>query len=161
MSEELKEAIAISIEEKRALLAQVEYALPIQRRQLVRAVEIDDDLGEKNLLRTVRNAEIFIEALRDSIKMQETRETVVIETGPAVCPHCDKAMEPGVACTSDATIELDGKTYDRIPYQHGGGKAYKFCHDCNTPIGGLHHPGCDMETCPKCGRQLITCDCQE
>jgi hypothetical protein len=26
--------------------------------------------------------------------------------------------------------------------------------------GGYHHPGCDMEICPRCGNQLITCDCE-
>lgn len=24
------------------------------------------------------------------------------------------------------------------------------CHDCRVKIGGLHHPGCDMERCPVC-----------
>ena len=33
------------------------------------------------------------------------------------------------------------------------------CHDCGAKEGELHQPGCDMERCPFCGRQLITCDC--
>ncbi len=35
------------------------------------------------------------------------------------------------------------------------------CHDCNTYIGGFHHPGCDNERCPKCHGQLISCGCLE
>ena len=33
------------------------------------------------------------------------------------------------------------------------------CHDCGVKEGQLHLPGCDMERCPFCGHQLISCDC--
>lgn len=33
------------------------------------------------------------------------------------------------------------------------------CRDCGCSEGELHHPGCDMERCPFCGGQLISCDC--
>lgn len=35
------------------------------------------------------------------------------------------------------------------------------CHDCgieNKP-GNIHHWGCDMERCPKCKGQLLSCGC--
>jgi hypothetical protein len=32
------------------------------------------------------------------------------------------------------------------------------CHSCHCREGELHKPGCDVEQCPKCGRQLISCD---
>ena len=35
------------------------------------------------------------------------------------------------------------------------------CHDCNIKHGGKHHPGCDVERCPKCEGQLISCGCLE
>ncbi len=35
----------------------------------------------------------------------------------------------------------------------------KTCHDCNTKEGELHELGCDMERCPFCDGQLISCDC--
>ena len=34
------------------------------------------------------------------------------------------------------------------------------CHDCGVKPGGFHRPGCDVEQCPYCGGQLISCDCR-
>jgi hypothetical protein len=33
------------------------------------------------------------------------------------------------------------------------------CPDCDTWEGSLHLPGCDLERCGRCGRQLSRCDC--
>jgi hypothetical protein len=33
------------------------------------------------------------------------------------------------------------------------------CGDCGVLRGGVHHPGCEFEQCPRCGGQLIGCDC--
>lgn len=60
----------------------------------------------------------------------------------AVCRDCDQEMLAGVGCTA-----FPG----RRPVE--GGK----CHDCSAPVGGLHHPGCDMERCDH-GGQAIFCD---
>ena len=32
------------------------------------------------------------------------------------------------------------------------------CHDCGAKPGELHEYGCDVEHCPTCGHQLISCD---
>lgn len=31
------------------------------------------------------------------------------------------------------------------------------CGDCGVAEGQFHVPGCDIERCPRCGAQLITC----
>ena len=33
------------------------------------------------------------------------------------------------------------------------------CLDCGAPYGETHHFGCDIERCPICDRQMITCFC--
>jgi hypothetical protein len=39
------------------------------------------------------------------------------------------------------------------------GAIVKTCHDCGVTIWRTHLPGCDMEECPFCRNQLISCDC--
>lgn len=69
----------------------------------------------------------------------------------AICKACGQEMNGHVACTLP---DFNGRA--RIPY---AAKSRRNCHDCATPPGGLHHPGCDLEVCPDCGGQSISCDC--
>lgn len=36
----------------------------------------------------------------------------------------------------------------------------KPCYDCGVQPGELHKRGCDIEQCPDCGNQFISCDCE-
>jgi hypothetical protein len=37
----------------------------------------------------------------------------------------------------------------------------RLCHDCGVEMGACHHSGCDWESCPRCQRQAISCDCND
>lgn len=71
------------------------------------------------------------------------------------CNICDKEMEQGGAC-SGALIEFpDGQKLAPLVYVGPGHN----CHDCGVRVLQPHHSGCDMERCPRCGGQLISCGC--
>jgi hypothetical protein len=58
------------------------------------------------------------------------------------------------------TIELHGNEYERLRRGVDWPSLGEYpCHDCGIVDGQLHVPNCDMETCPGCFGQLITCGC--
>lgn len=57
---------------------------------------------------------------------------------------------------------LSGKSLPRVPYgkEHDDWQADRLpCHDCRVLKSEFHVPSCDVEECPACGDQLISCDC--
>lgn len=70
-------------------------------------------------------------------------------------------------------LTTDNKAYMRIKYgdeekfynfKHNSNESYhssdcRYCHDCGVKKGEFHLEACDWEICPKCGGQLLSCDC--
>lgn len=61
-------------------------------------------------------------------------------------------------------ILVNGKDLERLAYgdESGASASERInfpCHDCLVVKGQLHLFGCDMEECPHCATQLISCEC--
>lgn len=87
-----------------------------------------------------------------------------------ICNWCgkDMSLNDTLSCSENVMVDFGNMVADPIRYGSEDRLKYnKFfdplvherCHDCNVKIGGIHHPGCDMEECPKCHKQLISCGC--
>lgn len=73
----------------------------------------------------------------------------------AICLWCEQEMSTGTEdCHNNIVRFPDYEVMQAIPYD-GDDR----CHDCYVKSGGRHHPGCDMERCPRCNGQLISCGC--
>ncbi|MBU3949505.1 MAG: hypothetical protein KJ826_14960 [Proteobacteria bacterium] len=81
----------------------------------------------------------------------------------AICDLCGKEMEGASSCRK-SIIRIDGIDYTPLPF---GKEDTVFirkqlaarCPECNVLKGGLHHIGCGLEICPKCGEKWLNCRC--
>jgi rRNA maturation endonuclease Nob1 len=67
-----------------------------------------------------------------------------------------------VSAQNVLSYTLNGEAVLRIRYgdEHDDWHAdQNACHDCRVIKGELHVPSCDVEECPACGGQLLSCDC--
>jgi hypothetical protein len=74
----------------------------------------------------------------------------------AICDVCKQEMNTVVGC-KPTVIVIGGYGWQRLTAHDLSSNGR--CHDCNAVHGEFHHPGCDMERCPVCGGQLISCGC--
>lgn len=77
----------------------------------------------------------------------------------AICQDCDQEMLEAAGCTL-STVPIAGVEIARVRYgQERPAYRGRRCGDCNVEHGQLHHLGCDVERCPTCHWQLISCGC--
>ena len=78
----------------------------------------------------------------------------------AICKRCNKDMldDEVKTCDKNRFIKYsDGLKLPTSDY-HFNERTGR-CHDCGIKHGGKHHLCCDVERCPRCGDQLISCGC--
>jgi hypothetical protein len=75
------------------------------------------------------------------------------------CEDCKQEMVNSKSCDKkyiligDKWMKRDTTYYD----------VNEHCHDCGilNIKGNIHHFGCDIERCPKCKGQLLSCRCNK
>lgn len=72
-------------------------------------------------------------------------------------------VDMGDSCIYGRIKFPDRKVYKRYPMTSGPGAlgAGDECGDCGTIAkdDSYHHTSCDQEICPRCGGQMLACDC--
>ena len=75
------------------------------------------------------------------------------------CEDCgDRMLDDKIITCTKKYITINNKRYKRNTEEFDINKR---CHDCGilNKKGNVHHYNCDVERCPKCKGQLLSCDC--
>ena len=67
------------------------------------------------------------------------------------------------AAQTETSYVIGGATYPRVRYGDESSDWHADqvpCHDCAVVKGQYHVPSCDVEECPVCGGQVLSCDCE-
>jgi hypothetical protein len=76
----------------------------------------------------------------------------------AVCEDCEQEMTEAQSCTVSRII-VGERAVVRKRWRPARGEPDGPCGDCGVDSGGWHHLGCDLEICPLCRGQVVSCAC--
>lgn len=79
----------------------------------------------------------------------------------AICVHCTQEMRTAEGCSVTA-LHSNNRAFELLPYgeEPGWRNPRGRCGDCGVLPGQHHHLGCDVQQCPRCSWQLLSCGCQ-
>jgi hypothetical protein len=100
---------------------------------------------------TITAVGLLVTGLGDDVQKQEV--------SMAVCQYCNQEMMTAEGCVPEPIV-ISGESYEPVRYgsEPGLRGLRKRCHDCKVLPGQVHHHGCDVERCPACRLQSISCD---
>jgi hypothetical protein len=141
--------VDLSVEDAQRIYALLfEFLHSFHRREL--GEDVHSHLSEENWLKEAQLIELF------HSEFVTYNGVDMIKTWPAEIVTAQGLLE----------IEIDGRPFKRVAYgqepfwaEVNPTYAANPCHDCGIVAGQLHVPGCDVEQCPRCNTQLITCAC--
>ena len=105
---------------------------------------------------------ITLVAKEDMLILEHEAINNVIAKDITTCIYCGKEMTyPNtVTCEVNEFITYpDGTKLPSVKCSLEDVDESGRCWDCNVVPGANHHIGCENGVCPKCGGQLLICDC--
>lgn len=73
-----------------------------------------------------------------------------------ICAHCRHDVAETTDCVHHFVAFPDGTELPAVKHAR-----LAPCQDCGVSLGSAHHEHCQHEACPRCGGQMISCQCHD